>query len=379
MKSPLPLVVLLFSAALTLPPIHAQSADVQQLYQQAHAAQQAGDNEKAIGFYRELLRKDPSIAPAYNNLGRLYFNLNRFGEAAAVLQKGLALNPDMAPAQVMLGASYLEMKEPDKALGPLNLGVKGLPEDVFARQTLAQALLQLHRKEEAAEQLHELVKLDPKNQRSWYLLGKLELELSQDDFAHMRAIDANSPLSHQLSGEIMESMQNTPGAVAEYKQALSLAPDNTEAMMHLADLYWNTGDWAKAQPALEAYLQERPGDCHAEWKLAHAISQSGGDNNQALAQASAAVKTCPEIAQAHAERARALLKDNRAAEALPDLRLAEAKSPDEPSVQFLLAKAYHSLGDEEKSKVAMARFQQLDKAEHAAQEKHAADVLSANQ
>ena len=54
---------------------------MQQLYQQAHAQQEAGQTDAAIATYRELLRKDPSIAPAYNNLGRLLLTANRFPEA----------------------------------------------------------------------------------------------------------------------------------------------------------------------------------------------------------------------------------------------------------------------------------------------------------
>ena len=372
------LAVALLALALLQAGAHAQSPAVQQLYQQAHAEQQAEQTDKAIATYRELLRKDPSIAPAYNNLGRLLFTSGRFPEAIEVLRKGLALNQDMVPAQIMLGASYLEVGDAARAVEPLERGVKGMPEDHFARQSLAQALMQTHRSAEAVNQLQELVKLDPSDQRNWYLLGKLELQLAQEDFAHMRSIDVNSPLSHQLSGEVMESMQNTPGAVTEYKQALALDPSDTEALHHLADLYWSTGDWAAAKPALTSYLEKRPGDCQAESKLANTLSQLGADNAEVLSHASAAVKACPDLAQAHVERARALLKENKPAEALTDLKFSEAKSPDEPSVQFLLARAYHALGDEALAKTAMARFQELDKAEHTAKEKHAAEVLSAN-
>lgn len=364
--------------ALALPAVRAQSAAVQELYQQAHEAQEAGDAEKAIASYRELLRKDPSVAAAYNNLGRLYYNLNRFGEAADVLRRGVALKPDMAPAQVMLGASYLQLNEPGKAIEPLQRGLKAMPEDAFARQMLTQALLRANRTAEATAQLQKQVAADPKDQQSWYLLGKLELKLSEEAFARMRAVDPNSPLAHQLSGEIMESMQNTPGAIAEYKQALAVDPNDAEAMGHLANVYWSTGDWAAARPAYTGYLAKRPGDCDAEWKLANTLDQTGAPPDEVLAHASAAVEHCPDLPQAKVERARALLKENKPTEALTDLKAAEAKSPQEPSVQFLLARAYRAVGSEAEAKTAMARFQELDKAQHEAQEKHAAEVLSAN-
>ncbi len=379
MRVPHMVVGTLAVAMLIASPARSQSAAVQQLYAQAHEAQQAGQTERAIAIYRDLLHQDPSVAAAYNNLGRLLFNLDLYKEAAAVLEQGVALKPDMAPAQIMLGASYLQMNDAAKAIAPLERGIAGMPDDRFARQTLAQALLRVGRTEDAVGQLQKLVSLDPRDQRSWYLLGKLELQLSQQAFARMRAIDVNSPLSHQLSGEIMESMQNTPGAVAEYKQALALDANDTEAMWRLADLYWSTGDWAAARPALAAFLGKKPGDCNAEWKLARALDQLSAPPDEVLAHANAAAHACPDLPEARVERARALVRLNKPAEALIDLKAAEAKTPDEPSIQFLLAKAYHAQANEVQATAAMARFGELTRAEHDAKEKHAAEVLSANQ
>ncbi len=51
-------------------------------------------------------------------------------------------------------------------------------------------------------------------------MGKLHLDLSQEAFEQVQTIDPAAPLAHQLAGEVMESMQNTPGVVDAYKQAL---------------------------------------------------------------------------------------------------------------------------------------------------------------
>jgi tetratricopeptide (TPR) repeat protein len=85
---------------------------VQQLYQQARAAQQRGDSATAIDKYRSMIQLAPHLAPAYNNLGMLYFNQHDFSHAAETLEQGLKLNPDMPGASAMLGTSYFE-------LGPL--------------------------------------------------------------------------------------------------------------------------------------------------------------------------------------------------------------------------------------------------------------------
>ena len=368
--------LLTVAAASSLP---AQSPAVQQLYQKAHADQEAGHAEQAVADYRELLRLDPSIAAAYNNLGRLYFNLNRFPEAVTTLEKGLRLQPDMAPASIMLGASYLQLEDAQKAVAPLEAGVAAMPDDHFARLSLVRAYTRLERREDAVAQLQQLLQRDPKDQESWYLLGKLQLEQSQASFAQVQAIDVNSPLSHQLSGEIMESMKNTPGAVAEYKQALTLAPDDLEAQSHLANLYWSTGNWAQARPLFVSYLAKHPADCIARWKLGNTLSELEAPPEDVLHETDSALKQCPDLAQARVDRARELLKTGHAKEAVPELKTAEIKAPDEPSIQFLLARAYKALGDATAASAASARFEALQKAEHAASEKHAADVINANQ
>lgn len=357
----------------------AQSPAVQQLYQKAHADQQAGRSEQAIADYRELLRLDPSIAAAYNNLGRLYFTLNRFPEAVATLEKGLALQPDMAPASIMLGASYLQLDEAQKAVTPLEAGVTALPDDRFARLSLVRAYAGLNRREDAVAQLQQLLQRDPRDQESWYLLGKLQLEQSQASLAKVQTLNPDSPLAHQLSAEVMESMKNMPGAVAEYKRALAIAPDDLDAQSHLANLYWTTGDWNQARPLLVSYLEKRPADCIARWKLGNTLSQLESPPEDVLREIDRALKQCPDLAQARVDRARMLLKTGDAKEALPELKAAEIKAPDEPSIQFLLARVYKALGDPAAATAAAARFEALQKAEHAASEKHAADVLNANQ
>ena len=47
----------------------------------------------------------------------------------------------------------------------------------------------------------------------------ITLDLSTQALAKMNAIDSNSVLAHQLSAEVMESMNNYDGAVVQLKKA----------------------------------------------------------------------------------------------------------------------------------------------------------------
>ncbi len=90
-------------------------ARVQELYAQAKAAQSQGDLPGAIARYEEILRIASRLAPAYNNLGALYFRQHDYQKAAAVLEQGLKISPAMPSASALLGISLYEMAEYAKA------------------------------------------------------------------------------------------------------------------------------------------------------------------------------------------------------------------------------------------------------------------------
>ncbi len=356
----------------------AVSPEVQTLYEHARAAQAADRADDAIADYVKIIRLDPGLGAAYNNLGRLYFNMGRYTEAIPVLVRGLKVDPSLHPAEIILGASYYQAGDYDKAVPELEAGLRAMPDDRFARITLVRALTQQNKIDEAVQQLRQIASRDPKDQEAWYLLGKLQLQLSQEAFARVHAINPDSPLSHELSGEIMESMKNTGGAIAEYKKALEQAPGDPGAMEHLANAYWNDGEWAEARDSFQAILNTGSTNCIVHWKLANTLDELNESTDEALKQADAALAICPALGQARVERARILLRLDKPADALPELLTAEKTAPDEPSIQILLAKVYKALGDPARAAAADAKFKELLQAEHAGEEKHAAEVIRAN-
>ncbi len=356
------------------------SSEVQQLYAQAQQAQ-ASDNPKlAEERYRKILRLAPDLGPAYNNLGRIYFNQGRYSDAVTTLTRGLEVAPEMVPAQIMLGASLAQMGNAADAIPHLQAGVAALPQDRFARITLTRALITLNRGDEALAQLQAILQADPKDQEAWYLSGKVHLQLSQADFSQVQSIDAKSPLAQIMSGEIMESMQNTPGAVASYRQAVAAEGDSgNDALQHLAYLYWSTSDWANAKAQYALLIQREPGNCISRWRGAESRMELGETSPDVMNDLNTALTQCPRLGQAHADRARLLLRSGDAKGALQDLKTAESLAPDEPSVQQLLAQTYRSLGDRAQADAANRKFADLQQRIHQTSEEHANSVIKANQ
>ncbi len=318
--------------------------EVQRLYAQAKSSEAQGDISAAIDDYVAMLKLAPHLAPAYNNLGFLYFGQHDYVHASDVLEHGIKLNPNMTTASALLGISYFEMGENKKAEAPLQTALRANPTDDNVEMTLAHVLINTRKYEEAIAPLKNLTLRHPEDQEAWYLLGKTYLQLSEDALGRINKINPNSMMAHNVAGEIDESMHNYDGALVEYKKAEDLSPQRAGAHMHLADVYWETSKWDSAAAEFAAELKIDPNSCNAHWKLANTILEVNGPPDEALTHLNDAIRLCPTLMQAHVDRARALIKLGQHDKALPDLLLAEKDSPKEPSIHFLLSAVYRAQG-----------------------------------
>jgi tetratricopeptide (TPR) repeat protein len=340
--------------------------EVQQLYAEAHAASQRGDDPAAIEKYRAILKLAPHLAAAYNNLGMLYFNGHDYAHAAETLKRGLELNPDMPTAAAMLGMSYVQLGEDEKAEPYLQKALRSNPKDDHVEMMLIHLLINSRKFDEAASHLNDFLARNPKDQQAWYLLGKTYLQMSEDALKKINDIDPDSVVALEIAGEIDESMHNYDLALVEYKKAVDKAPQLPGTHMHMGDAYWNIGKWQSAQTEFKAELANDPNNCMAHWKLANAMLEANDSAEEALSELNRSIDRCSTLMQARVDRARALVRLGRQPEALPDLLLAEKESPREPSIHFLLANVYRAQGKGAEAQEEMRTYGTLQREASAA-------------
>jgi tetratricopeptide (TPR) repeat protein len=348
---------------------------VQELYGKARAAQAQGDIAGAVGDYEQILKIAPRLGPAYNNLGALYFRQHNYKKAASILEDGLKISPAMSSASALLGISLYEMGEYARARPRLEAALRANPGDSNAQMFLINDLTHLGDSDAAAAQLRQLSAREPKNQEVFYLLARVYMKMSEDALAKMNAIDPNSALAHELSGEMMEAMNNYDGAIVELERAVSLAPRQPGTHYKLGDAYWSQSRWDSAAEQFRAELAVDPSNCSAQWKLGSIQLQQNANPEDALAGIDQALSQCPGLSEAHVDRARALMKLDRNDEAVADLKSAASADPNEPSTHFLLAKVYRTLGRTEEAKAESDIFRRLDEAARAATAERADQVI----
>lgn len=363
-----------------LPHIHALQADdevtpeVQSLYTQAHAAKQQGDSAKAIELYRQIIRRAPHLAAAYNNLGMLYFDNHEYQHAVETLRHGMELDPKMPSAAAMLGMSYYQLGNAEKALPLLQAALRANPRDSQVEMVLVHVLLNVNQLQDAESRLNDYLARNPKDQEAWYLLGKTHLRLSEEALKKVNEIDSDSVVAHEISGEIDESMHNYDLALVEYKKAIDKAPQQPGTHMHMADVFWNLGKWQSAEGEFRAELLNDPNSCLARWKLANSMLEANDPTEEAKGELDKAIDRCPNLMQARVDRARALVRLGKQSDALPDLMMALKESPREPSIHFLLAAVYRSEGKTTEAQAEMRTYGTLQREASAAIASQASDA-----
>jgi tetratricopeptide (TPR) repeat protein len=348
---------------------------VQQLYAEAKDAEARGDFAGGVQKYQAILKIAPRLGPAYNNLGALYVKQGDYQKAADILEQGLKVDPKMTSAAALLGIVRYEMGDYPAARKRLEAVLRANPKDTNIELYLANTLVKTGDLEPAARHLEQVTQREPKNQEAWYRLGKVYVQLAERAIVKVNEIDPKSVVVHELSGEIMESMDNYDGALLEYKKAVEMAPQRPGTHLRLGNAYWALRMWEPATEQFHAELQNDPKNCEAQWKLGNIQIEQQSGFEEALANTEKALAMCPDLKQAHVDRGRALLKLGRNEEAVKDLKIAEEADPSVSSTHFLLAQAYRALGKTQEARTEMQLFSKLEENARAASSARAHEIL----
>ena len=118
----------------------------------------AGDKQRAIEIYREILAADPAYAAAYINLGTIYFHLRQFERAEELYRRATEEDPAYVLAFFDLGNVLDELNRLEESIAAYRQAVSLSPSYADAHYNLA---LALERKGELRQALAPLADLSP--------------------------------------------------------------------------------------------------------------------------------------------------------------------------------------------------------------------------
>ena len=139
----------------------AEAARAQALVQRAAAAQEAKELTRALTLLEQAIKLDPTAKAAYNSLGNVYYQQQRYPQALTMYQKALAIDPDYAKARTNLGSTYMQMAMDTRAIEELQKALRADSYYILAYYNLACVYARSGNSPMAAQYLQQAIALEP--------------------------------------------------------------------------------------------------------------------------------------------------------------------------------------------------------------------------
>jgi tetratricopeptide (TPR) repeat protein len=325
----------------------AQSSGPEQLFRDAVAAQQHGDDALAVRKYQELLKRYPDAVEVRANLGAALAKLERYDEAIeqyrAVLAKkdnaGLRLNlalayykkgalreavqqlstlqgaqPGDTRVATLLADCYARLGQDRQAIAVLTPVEAAHPDDLAVAWLLGSALIRAGHKRDGLERVDRVARQG--NRPEAYLLaGQTALKMNEFERARDYAdaalrLNPRLPGADTLRGTVLSYLGDTQGAIAALRKAVEADPNDFDAQVGLGAVLHTERDLDGARQHLQHALQLKPDSTLARYEWAR-LERTEGHVEAAVKDFERVVHDDPNWAQPHVELAALYFRLNR--------------------------------------------------------------------
>ncbi len=228
---------------------------------------------KALDYFRQAIKLDPTYALAYSGLADVYLVLcgtgflpgaEVFPKSKAAALKALELDENSAEAHVSL-AAVLSIVGRDRTavLREYETAIQLSPNYATAHQWYAVDLAYIGRSGDAIREIEQARRLDPLSVRIntsvpyvYYLARQYDRAVAEAHKALELELEPRDPVTHRILGWIYLQKRMPKEALAEFKMELTLEPGSPRALANLALGYAVAGNIKEAEKIL-AGLQQR--------------------------------------------------------------------------------------------------------------------------
>lgn len=254
------------------------SAEVHLLQAQLHygrglAAKDAQKGEIARQEFQDAIAAEPNYYPAYIALGELDLkNSSTMERGIENLEKGLKIAGERMPAQqryntiYMLAGKYFDQKKYDKAANfyAVLIPVKdqypayadALDKAVESYVRMGEETMTLDTKS-TINNLNVALKLNPRNEKALFLLGRIYLDVGQLEnavvtFQRLLEINPNYEEANRYLGNAYFQIKDYEKALTYLGQELDNHPNDFQALVDRAEVHIARGNYNAAQSDLNA-------------------------------------------------------------------------------------------------------------------------------
>ena len=156
---------------------------MQERFLAAVQAEEAGEKQRAIALYEEILKLDPEYAAAYINLGTIQFHLRQFGRAEQLYRRATEADPAYVLAFFDLGNVLDELERPDESIAAYRQAVTLAPHYADAHYNLALAYERKGQCRPALRHWQAYIRLDNRGPWAEHARSQIRKLLSRESLA----------------------------------------------------------------------------------------------------------------------------------------------------------------------------------------------------
>ena len=209
--------------------------ELEQMLTRGTDAQRAGRAEEAAALYKAVIARRADTEDAYRKLANLYWRAGNAKDAIATLEAALRAGVTQAEVRNKLAQYLAQSGEPRKAIALLEHDAGDDPDALLA---LGNAYTAANRNADAIRTFTRLLQVAADNAVGWQDLGTAQLQAKDMTGAEASLrkalhIDPSLAGAHTALGVLLASTGRTAEAIDEWKRALALDPNDSNARDNL--------------------------------------------------------------------------------------------------------------------------------------------------
>lgn len=294
---------------------------------------------------------------------------SRYAAAAKAFQEAFDACPSQHAILLELSRVDLQLKDFPGAIRNAQRFLELEPASVDGRLVLANAYFMAQRPQDALQEAEAVLKVDPAQAAALklkgnvaYLSGNLDSALAT--FVTLLDKHPEDEEGPYMLGRIYYQEGRVDHATGQFQRVLKINPKSYKAYDNLGLCYQSLGDTELATryflTAIKLVDQDHP---EYDWAYANLASLllDKGDTEKAFAFASKAATRNPNSARNFYLGGKALGKLGKNELSANWLERSVLLDPNYPEPLYLLSRVYSQLGQEEKAKAALEKFQAVKK------------------
>ena len=239
---------------------------IEELMIDATTRQVLGYREEAIGLYRKVLQKDPNVAAAHYEIGKVMMQMGWLDSALYHTQQAVKTDRKNVWYQLQLAQIYQQRQDGKNLSATWEQIVKDHPNVVEYYYNLSNAYLLMNDVPKSIEVLDRVEKrygvteeVSMQKQRLWMAINKPEK--ARKELEKLAKGIPNDTRYNAIVAENYMTEKNYRQALVYYNNILANAPDDENIHIALADCYRQLGETDQVYRHLRAGLMHPALDC----------------------------------------------------------------------------------------------------------------------